>query len=98
MPFVVEYTMKRPNKEVDFPVEDLPQKDVLSNLREDYDILSEVTFSEDGLTRTLRHTAKDANTYNDFYTQAQPCWEKAKILPACSELNIDLTMDIVENT
>lgn len=98
MPFVVQYVMKRPNKEVAFPVEDGPQKDFLAQLREEHDILSEVFFSDDELTRTLRHTAADSNTYNKFYIQAQPCWEKAKILPKCSDLDIDLTMDIVENT
>ena len=97
MPFSVEYVMKRPSKEVEFPTEG-SEKDKLAVLREDHNISSSVFFSEDGLTRTLRHTASDARTYNDFYAQAQLYWEKSKVVQACNDSNVDITMYIVENT
>ena len=97
MPFVLEYTFTRPNKEVEFPLGG-PQEESLQQLREQYNISSEVLFSEDGLVRTLRHTAPSAQDYGDFYEKAQPIWEKAKIMQKCGDVNVDVSMSIVENT
>ena len=97
MPFIVEYVMKRPNKEIDFPTNG-SQSDNLSKLREEYSVSTEVFFSEDELTRTLRHTTDSVKDYSDFYEKAQPLWEKEKISDKCATLDISLTMDVVENT
>ena len=97
MPFVVEYVMKRPNTEVDFPTNGA-QTEELSKLREEYSVSTEVFFSEDELTRTLRHTTDSVKDYSSFYEKAQPLWEKGKISDQCASLDIALTMDVVENT
>lgn len=89
--------MKRPNKEIDFPTSG-SQSETLSKLREEYSVSTEVFFSEDELTRTLRHTADSVKDYSDFYEKAQPLWEKEKISDKCAALDISLTMDVVENT
>ena len=98
MPFVVEYIMERPNKEVDFPQNGSQEKDSLASLRQEYNISSEVNFSDDGLIRTLRHTASSAEVYSSFYEHALGIWEKSKIIQTCGNLDIDVTMGIVENT
>ena len=97
MPFVVEYVLTRSSKEIDFPTEGA-QRDKLAELREEYNISSEIFFSEDELTRTLQHTASDAQQYSAFYEKAQPLWEKEKVVQKFGNLDIDLTMSIVENT
>ena len=97
MAIVVEYIMKRPNTEVDFPTNGA-QTEELSKLREEYSVSTEVFFSDDELTRTLRHTASNIEEYGRFYEQAQFLWGKEKIADKCAALDIILTMDIVENT
>lgn len=97
MPFVVEYVMKRPNTEIDFPTNGA-QTEEFSKLREEYSVSSEVFFSDDELIRTLRHTASSVQEYSSFYEKAQPLWEKLKISDQCASLDIALTMDIIENT
>ena len=97
MPFVVEYQMKRPNKEIEFPTTG-EQQEELSNLREEYSVSSEVFFSDDELIRTLRHTTSSVQEYSSFYEKAQPLWEKVKISDHCASLDIALTMDVIENT
>lgn len=96
MPFVVEYQMERPNKEIEFPT--TGEQEELSKLREEYSVFSEVFFSDDELTRTLRHTTSSAQEYSAFYEKAQPLWEKGKISDQCASLDISLTMDVIENT
>jgi hypothetical protein len=97
MPIVVEYVMKRPNKEVDFPTNGA-QTEEMSKLREEYSVSTEVVFSDDELIRTLRHTAPSIKEYGAFYEHAQFLWGKEKIADKCASLDIILTMDIVENT
>lgn len=97
MPFVVEYQMTRPNKEIEFPTASEEQEE-LSKLREEYSVSTEVFFSEDELTRTLRHTTSSVQEYSSFYEKAQPLWEKVKISDQCVSLDIALTMDVIENT
>lgn len=97
MPFTVEYVMKRPNKEVDFPTKG-SQSEKLSELREQYNVSTEVFFSDDELIRTLRHTTDTVSEYSSFYEQAQALWEKEKISDQCASLNIDLSMEVVTNT
>lgn len=97
MAIVVEYIMKRPNTEVDFPTNGA-QTEELSKLREEYSVSTEVFFSDDELIRTLRHTASSAQEYSSFYEKAQPLWEKVKISDQCVSLDIALTMDVIENT
>ena len=97
MPFVVEYQMKRPNKETDFP-DNGEQTEVLAQLREEHSVSTEVFFSDDELIRTLRHTTSSVQEYSSFYEKAQPIWEKVKISDHCASLDIALTMDVIENT
>lgn len=98
MPFVVEYQMERANKEIEFPTTGEQQQEELSKLREEYSVSSEVFFSDDELTRTLRHTTSSVQEYSAFYEKAQPLWEKGKISDQCASLDISLTMDVIENT
>jgi hypothetical protein len=97
MPFVVEFVMQRPNKEVDFPTNG-SQTEELSKLRKEYSVSTEVFFSDDELIRTLRHTANSVKQYSSFYEKAQLLWEKEKVLEKCTSLGVALTMDVIENT
>lgn len=97
MPFTVEYVMKRPNKEVDFP-KNVDEAEKLSELREEYSVSSEVFFSDDELIKSVRHTTDTVSEYSAFYEQAQLLWEKEKISDKCASSNIELTMEVVTNT
>lgn len=97
MPFVVEYIQTRPNENVEFPLEG-SQKDKLAELREEYNISSKIIYSDDMLTRTLQHTASDSQQYSAFYEKAQPLWEKSKVVEKCGNLDIDISMGVIENT
>jgi hypothetical protein len=97
VPTIIEYVMKRPNKETDFP-DNGEQTEALAQLREEHSVSTEVFFSDDELTRTLRHIAPNINEYRSFYEKAQLLWDKEKIVDKCAKLNIDISMDVVENT
>lgn len=98
MAFVVEYIMKRPDTSVEFPL--LLEKDQLAieKLREDHRISSSTTMSEDGLTWTMRQSTDVILNYGSYYEAAGKHWDNSKIVSRCSDLNIEISMDVVENT
>lgn len=97
MAFVVEYIMKRPDTSVEFPL--LSEKDQLAieKLREEYCITSSTTVSDDGLTWTMRQSTDVLVDYGSYYEAAGKHWDNSKVVSRCADLNIDITMDVVEN-
>jgi hypothetical protein len=98
MAFVVEYVMKRTDTSVEFPL--LSEKDQLAieKLRETHNIDSSISISDDGLTWTMIQTTEEMTDYSAYYESAGKHWDKSKIVARCTENDIHLTMDIIENT
>ena len=98
MPFTVEYVMTRSSKNVDFPEISGAEQDSLSLLREQHSVSSEVILSSDGLIKTTRHTTPNIENYTAFYSEAQKHWTRSNIIDNCSNLDIHVSMSVVENT
>lgn len=98
MAFIVEYTFVRPNADTAWPEFTEVQQSQIQSLRDEHNIATLESISEDGLTKTLRQSAENQHTYTPFYNQGQPIWEAAGIVYRCEQDGIDLSLNIVENT
>ena len=98
MSFVVEYVFTRPSVDVEWPSfgEEIDKK--LQDLRVVNGIVSEDIISDDGLTWRRVQTANDMYSYNSFYDDAQILWGSANIMNDAAARNIQITMDIIENS
>jgi hypothetical protein len=97
MSFVVEYKMTRNDTSVEFPVTPESDREKFESLKSQYNIEIESIISDDGLIKTIKHIAINAEEYSEFYNEILPVFDKAKFVDNCGKSDIQLLMDIVEN-
>ena len=98
MGIVVEYVMVRPDCTVDFPVLTEEDQAAIDVLREKYGIVSSTKVSDDGLTWTMRQSASEVAAYGSYYKDGKKHWDKSRVVARCGELNIDISLNFIENT
>lgn len=98
MAFTVQFKMIRKDPSTEFPLLSEKDQEGIEALRETHNIDSSISISDDGLTWTMTQTTEEMTDYSAYYESAGKYWDNSKIVARCTQNDIHLTMDIIENT
>jgi len=94
MAMTVEFKITRPGTDTDWPWSSLSGVSELNSLREQYNVTSSDSVSDDGLVWTWYETCPDENV-QDYFSAYKSFWQKTGVNIIASDNNVTIDSRVV---